>query len=173
MHLESSLDIHVPEAEALLNPWRQRYHECAAFGAPAHITLFYPFVPPAQITPTLLEGLRLFFSTIPSFHFTLAHLGQFPEAPVLYLAPEPAEPICALIDLLAHRYPDTPPYGGAFEKATPHVTIARSAEPEVIQAITETFSHLEPITITLQETYLMTQQGDRHWHIHARFPLAR
>lgn len=172
MPLESSLDIHVPEAEALLAPWRQRYHACAALGVPAHITLLYPFLPPAQITPALLEELRLFFSKIPSFRFTLARLGRFPEAHILYLAPEPAEPIHEQIELLTHRYPGTPPYGGAFTKVTPHVTIARTADPEVVQHITEAFQHMQPIEIRVKETYLMAQQPDQHWHIHTRFPLA-
>ena len=172
MPLESSLDIHVPEAEALLDPWRQRYHACAALGVPAHVSLIYPFVPPERITPVLLEELRSLFATVPAFRFTLARLARFPEAHVLYLAPEPAEPINALITLLARHYPDTPPYGGAFEKVTPHVTIARSAEPAVIQQITEAFQHMQPIEIHVKETCLMVEQPDQHWRLHTRFPLA-
>jgi hypothetical protein len=172
MPLESLLGIHVPEAEALVNPWHQRHHERAVFGVPAHITLLYPFIPPIHITPTLLEELRIFFSTISSFHVILARLDYFPNTHVFYLAPEPAEPLRVLIELLTDRYPNILPYGGAFEKVIPHLTIAHNADPEVIQQITETFHHFEPLEIRITETCLMVQLENQRWQIRTRFPLA-
>ena len=42
---ESAPVILVPEAEAIVGRWRQRYDPSAAVGMPAHITLNYPFLP--------------------------------------------------------------------------------------------------------------------------------
>jgi 2'-5' RNA ligase len=173
MPLESLLGIQVPEAEALVNLWHQRHNERDVFDVPAHITLLYPFVPSTHITSTLLEELHLFFSTISSFRVTLARLGYFPNTHVFYLAPEPTEPLRVLIELLTDRYPDILPYGGAFEKVIPHLTIAHNADSEMRQQITETFHHFEPIEIQITETCLMVQIENQRWQIRTRFPLAR
>ena len=42
---ESALVVLVPEAEAIVGRWRQRYDPSAAVGMPAHNTLNYPFLP--------------------------------------------------------------------------------------------------------------------------------
>ena len=47
--IESGLVVLVPQAEALVKPFRDRYDPSAATGVPAHITLLYPFKPPDEI----------------------------------------------------------------------------------------------------------------------------
>ena len=60
--VELSLMIVVPEAERLVKPFREKYDPSAAVGVPAHITLLYPFKPPAEINETVLDNLNQCFA---------------------------------------------------------------------------------------------------------------
>ena len=44
-------------------------------------------------------------------------------------SPEPAEPFIALTEAIAARWPDYPPYDGAFDEVIPHLTIVESRGP--------------------------------------------
>lgn len=41
----------------------------------------------------------------------------------MWLAPEPAEPFRALTELVWHRFPECPPYGGVHPDVVPHLTV--------------------------------------------------
>jgi hypothetical protein len=56
--VESALIIVVPEAERLVKPFRDRHDPSAKDGVPAHITLLYPFKPPAEINNSVLDKLN-------------------------------------------------------------------------------------------------------------------
>ena len=45
---ESALVVLVPEADPLVGPFRSFFDPSAALGVPAHVTLLYPFVEPAE-----------------------------------------------------------------------------------------------------------------------------
>src|SRR5437868_3949536 len=107
---ESALVALVPEAEFLVGSFRERHDPSAALGVPAHITLLYPFKPPAQIDSIVLGQLRVAFARFAPITFTLGSMQRFPG--VLYLAPDPAEPFRNLTRAIWTWYPQTPPYGG-------------------------------------------------------------
>jgi 2'-5' RNA ligase len=88
---ESVLVALVPEAEALVKPFRDRYDPSAAAGMPAHVTLLYPFKLPDELDDALLANLRHCFARFAPFRFALTSISRFPVE-VLYLAPEPDEP---------------------------------------------------------------------------------
>ena len=67
----SALILKVPQAEALLQQIKEQWRPAAANAVPAHITLLYPFVPPAEIDTGLREKLEELFASVESFHFTL------------------------------------------------------------------------------------------------------
>jgi hypothetical protein len=54
---ESAVLVPVPEAERVVSPHRSRLDRAAALGVPAHVTVLYPFMPPAAITPSVVEAL--------------------------------------------------------------------------------------------------------------------
>jgi hypothetical protein len=68
---ESGLIIIVPEAEALVRPFRDRYDARAALGVPAHITVLYPFKPPDQIDDGMLDKLHRCSSGFSPIEFSL------------------------------------------------------------------------------------------------------
>ena len=167
---ESALLLAVPEAEPVVGPWRRRHDPSAALGVPAHVTLLYPFRSPDRLDAALLAELRAFFATVPPFRFALTALARFPT--VLYLAPEPATPFQQLIDALAGRYPDTPPYGGAFTIVIPHLTVAHADDRAVLDHVARALAGFAPIDAFAGEVSLMAEGEDGHWRLHTRFPLA-
>jgi 2'-5' RNA ligase len=132
---ESTLVVLVPEAETVVKPFRDRYDASAAFGMPAHITVNYPFLPGMPVDARAIDLLGTIFPRLPSFRFSLTHARKFPD--VLYLAPDPDEPFRQLVRAVGRSFPASPPYGGAFAKAIPHLTVAQpdlTAELETIEA---------------------------------------
>src|SRR3982074_8321 len=88
---ETALVVLVPEAEASVKPFRDRYDPSAAAGMPAHITLLHPFKSPDEIDGIVLDELRHCFTRFAPISFSLSLIRRFPVE-VLYLAPEPDEP---------------------------------------------------------------------------------
>ena len=119
-HEESALIVAVPEVEALVAPFRARHDPAAAKGVPAHVTVLYPFVAPARITPTIVLSLAELFAALPELRVSFAEVRRFPEA--LYLAPEPAEPLRKMTERVFERFPGMPPYEGRFADVIPHLT---------------------------------------------------
>jgi hypothetical protein len=76
--VEAGLVVLVPEAEALVKPFRDRYDPSAAAGMPAHITLLYPFKPPDEIDEATLDDLRRCFTRFAPSQFSLGSIRRFP-----------------------------------------------------------------------------------------------
>jgi 2'-5' RNA ligase len=118
----SALIVRVPEAENAVHRLRERYEPSAALGAPAHITILVPFVPPENITSQVLSAATAALTASRSFTFTLTEIGRWPET--TYLLAEPAAPFIEMTKALARAFPDYPPYGGRHSGVVPHLTVA-------------------------------------------------
>ncbi len=170
----SALVVLVPEAEAVVKPFRDRHDPSAAAGMPAHITLLYPFKPPDEIDEILLDGLRQCFTRFAPIQFALSSIRRFPVE-VLYLAPEPDEPFRQLTLAIWDRYPETPPYGGKWPDIVPHLSVAWLADEQRLGAIADDFAEASqgslPIRVAASEVALMDNRSGR-WQVRARFSLA-
>jgi len=124
---ETALICRVPEAERYIARYRDRYDPSARRNVPAHVTVLYPFMAPAQIDAPVLEKLRAIARAVPGFEYRMARTQRFPVA--LYLDPEPAAPYAALTEGVFRAFPDYPPFEGKFETVVPHVTVAHGDEP--------------------------------------------
>src|SRR6516225_7626903 len=122
--MESTLVILVPEAEGLVQSFRDRYDPAAQAGMPAHITLLYPFKSRNEIDGRVLDTLSQCFSRLQPFKFSLRTINQFP-GDTLYLVPEPEDPFRELTLGIWRCYPETPPYRGRYSTVVPHLTVAR------------------------------------------------
>jgi 2'-5' RNA ligase len=169
---ESALVVLVPEAEALVKPFRDQYDPSAAVGVPAHITLLYPFKPPDEVSDAVLDDLRGGFARFEPFRFALASIRRFPV--VLYLAPEPDDPFRRLTSAIWEWYPETPPYGGKWPKIVPHLSVANLADGQQLERIAGEFARAArqklPIGATAAEIALMDNRSGR-WQIRATFRL--
>lgn len=169
---ESALVVLVPEAEALVKPFRDRYDPSAAEGMPAHITILYPFKPPQELAAAVVAALQDLFARCSGFTFSLAQPRRFPE--VLYLAPVPDEPFKELIRAVAAHFPENPPYGGRFAEIVPHLTVAQVADPEQLDLIAVEFERAAggqlPVQGEVANVALMDNAQGR-WQVHTKFHL--
>ena len=149
---------------------RLRYDPVAAAGIPAHVTILYPFVPPAQLTPAVDAAVKDALAGFSAFDFALTRAERFDDG-VLYLAPEPAGPFQALTAAIAARWPEHPPYGGVFDHVVPHLTVA-IAEGAPVDALVPELRAGLPIRTRAEEVCLMVGREQGIWEVRERFPLA-
>ncbi len=134
---ESSLVICVPQAEELVNPFRQLHDPVAQLGMPAHITLLYPFLAPNRINKNVIATLNNLFFQYSRFLFQLKYIRSFPET--LWLAPNLPRCFKKLTQAIVSSYPERQPYGGIYNEVIPHLTIADRKTPEELSQIAHKF----------------------------------
>lgn len=123
---QSALIVSVPEAEEAVASHRSHFDDAAAWGIPAHVTVLFPFMPPADVDAHVSGALAAAISSVPRFGVTFESTGWFGDN-VLWLAPTPAAGFEALIEAVADAFPDYPPFGGRHEKVIPHLTVGHDA----------------------------------------------
>lgn len=166
----SGLVLLVPELAPVIDDLRARHDPAARQGMPAHVTVLYPFMPPVSLNAARRRRLADVVRGFPAMQLTFSRIGRFPE--VLWLAPEPAEPIIALVRAITAVFPDYPPYGGQFETIVPHVTVAHgegldlgALEPGLRARFAS------PVTARVDSVALFSTVRGR-WREIDRFPLA-
>jgi 2'-5' RNA ligase len=156
-------------AEPVVGRWRERYDEVAPLGVPAHVTVLYPFLPRAELTPEVLARLGEIVAAEPTFEVTFRGFGRFPGS-VLWLAPEPAEPFRRLTHAVWEAWPHTPPYAGQFDDVTPHLTVAEHTDDGVLDGIAADVRAGLPVTMPVLEASLLAV-GNGTWRTVATFAL--
>lgn len=139
----------------------------AAPGLPPHVTVLYPFVPARRAGPDVAEALRETLAPFAAFDFALTEVRRFPG--VLYLAPEPAAAFVALTEACVARWPEHPPYGGAFAEVIPHLSLVEGDEPP---GLADRAAAQLPLDARAEEVWLMAPQRDGSWRECARVPLS-
>ena len=152
--MQSALLLPVPAAEAVVGAYRARLDPSARDGVPAHLTVLYPFLPPAEIGPRVLAELSRLFAGVPRFSFILDQVRWFDES-VVWLGPADEPPFRALTELAAEAYPECSPYGGVHEDVVPHLTIGQGGCPAELRATAEAVRPQLPIAAEATEVTLM------------------
>jgi len=147
---------------------RRRHDIAAASGAPAHVTLLFPFLPVTQLTLDVRRELAEIAGSIRPFEVRLTEVGRFPG--VVYLAPEPAAPFAELTASIVARFPDYLPYGGAYPAVIPHLTLTESDEAP-LDAIADAAARSLPFTRHVSAIELLTEDRAGPWHRHWQIPL--
>jgi 2'-5' RNA ligase superfamily len=111
--VESSIDVLVLEAASLLDQW-YGMTQAAIDGMPPHITLLWPWLD-APVPEVGIDRARRALAGLKSFRLTFLSCGRFPG--VVYLVPEPRDPLDRLVERLVVAFPETPPFGGEFGSA--------------------------------------------------------
>ncbi len=169
---ESALVVPVPAAELVVEPCRQLHDGAARLGVPAHVTVLYPFAPPASIDTQIVSNLRQLFSSVTAFAVEFHEIRWFGEL-TAWLAPEPANEFSRLTSMVAGRWPQYPPYRGEHENVVPHLTIGDGGpSPELTEAAAQLETAL-PIRDLATEVWLMAGSNEvASWKTVARFPLS-
>jgi 2'-5' RNA ligase len=162
--------VEVPEAEPVVDAWRQRYTLDAPAGIPAHVTILFPFVEPGRLGE--VEGrLAELVAGTPAFELRFPRTARFPD--VLYLEPEPAEPFAALTHAVESEWPDQPPYGGQYETIVPHLTVAESGDSALLDRIAADVEPQLPVETHVREASVFVEDHDGRWHEHGRLPFGQ
>ena len=164
----------VPEAERVVSPHRSRLDGAAALGVPAHVTVLFPFVPPAAITPAVVDALAAAVASVEAFGCEFPVASWFGED-VLYLAPRPDEPFRALTRAVCAAFPGYLPYGGAYADTIPHLTVGDRAVGEIseLRAAEAVVRPLLPVRARVSQVSLMAGSAVAgSWHTLAELPLA-
>lgn len=125
MSRESAVIVPVPAAEPVVASWRARFDASAAAGMPAHVTALYPFLPAERLTDEVVGALRELCAGLPVLDVVFARTARFDDSAVVYLEPEPADGLLALTMAIVGRWPEAPPFRGAFAEVIPHLTVAQ------------------------------------------------
>jgi 2'-5' RNA ligase superfamily protein len=172
---QTAVIVPVAAAEGVVAGHRRRLDRAAAWGVPAHVTVLFPFVPPAEVGAGVIDALASLLATVDPFDCTFASCGWFGED-VVWLAPEPAERFRELTRAVVERFPGHLPYGGEFEDIVPHLTVgeARLGTVEDLRAVEAEVSRALPITARIDHALVMEgAERPDSWRTLARLPLAR
>jgi hypothetical protein len=159
MPRRTALIVPVPEAEPLVGELRLAHDPSAAHGVPAHITVLFPFLASELIDePAVAELVKRF----PAFDFTLERVEQF-ENGVVWLLPQPSLRFADLTAAVWQRWPEAPPYEGAFDDVVPHLTVSETPL-ELDLAL--------PVAARAHEVVLIEEdEASGRWATCSRFPL--
>jgi 2'-5' RNA ligase len=116
------LIIPVPEADQQVGELRLAHDRSAAHGVPAHVTVLFPFFDAEDVDEAAVADL---ISRFPAFDFELDRVGRFPDG-TTFLHPTPSLPFVDLTAAVWQRWPEHPPYEGAFDEVIPHLTISET-----------------------------------------------
>ena len=168
---ESAVVVNVPVADPVVGEHRERLDEAASWGVPAHVTVLYPFLPPAEIDDAILAVLGRAVATVPRFEAEWTHTAWFDER-VLWVAPDPAEPFQALTAAVVREFPDYPPFGGQYDTVIPHLTVGNGAPLEDLLAAERVVTSKLPFGMPVSHVQVLA--GTREvgsWRMLAEFPL--
>jgi len=163
----------VPAAEPVVEEHRRHLDRAAGWGVPAHVTVLFPFLPPAAVDDMALAALSAAVTTVEAFDCTFARTDWF-GSDALWLAPDPSEPLRQLTLSVWDAFPHHPPYGGIYEAIEPHLTVAERAlgEPGSLTAVEKVVQRGLPIRQRVDHVLLIAGSPQpRSWRTVRRLPL--
>jgi 2'-5' RNA ligase len=151
-----------------LHRLRATWDRSASIGVPAHVTILFPFLPAEGLLADVRRELAAIAATQAPFDLRFERVGRFPG--VVYLVPEPAAPFVRLTDAFVARYPDLPPYGGAFDEVIPHLTLAESGEAP-LDDVAAAAQRVLPFRHRIASLEVLVEGGESPWRTQWRLPL--
>jgi hypothetical protein len=151
---DTALSIRVPEADGIVRA-----------GAPAHVTVLYPFLHASLIDSGVRRELGRLFGARDAFEVEFRAFRRWPG--VLYLPPEPHDSVRTLTDAVTARWPEAVPYRGVFgaDGLEPHLTVANSEGPGTWRAAYDVLERelapRLPVVTTVREVRLIVWDGAR------------
>lgn len=155
----SAVIVPVPAVEPLVAHHRARLDQAATWGVPAHVTVVFPFAPPAELDDAAVARLATAVARVPAFDVAFERCDRFGED-VLWLAPDDAADAAfrALTDAVVAAFPAHPPYEGAFDDVVPHLTVgeARLGSVAALRAAEAEIAPRLPVRTRVEHALLIT-----------------
>jgi hypothetical protein len=156
---ELALVVPFPGLPGVVADWLERTVPTKpSHGMPPHVTVLNP-------SPGDVVGIAETLWDFTAFDVNFRHLDRFPGT--LWLAPDPAAPFREMTTALVARYPDHPPYGGAFAHVIPHLTVAQADLNDAAEAVAEWL----PLRARAESVVLLEHVQSEHWREVATFDL--
>jgi 2'-5' RNA ligase len=156
--------IRVPAA---IDRLRRTHDRAAGLGVPAQVTILYPFVTAAELTPAVRADVASIAAEVRAFTVRFESAARWPG--LVYLEPAPSSPFTALIDRAAAAFPEHPPYAGAISEVIPHLTVAETAGGPLGQILATAQAAL-PFEAAAQALEVLTEGDDGRWRRRWRLP---
>jgi hypothetical protein len=115
----------------------------------AHITLFDPFLPAADIDEGVVAELREFFAELVPFAYVLGEAARFPSG-AAYLPPQPGGIFRRITHNLRRTFPEVIGPATTLYGAIPHLALPEEAASEVPA----------PLEVHAREALLLAGTGD-------------
>ena len=164
---ETAIAVLFPELEPIVGEWRRLYTNDGAREMPPHVTLIYPFADSSDVGDKLAT-VASELARFRAFEVAFRSTSRFPGT--LFLPPAPAEPFAAMTASLVRAFPRYPPYGGAFDEAVPHLTVAHG-DPALLDALESELADLD-VSARVEQAWLVENRAEG-WRRHTPFPLNR
>lgn len=165
----SAVVVRIPVPAAVLR-LRRRWDLTAPMGVPPHVTVLFPFLPPADLTPDVRRRLAAIARAHEPFDVAFRRVGRFPT--VVYLDPDPPEPFEALTAAVVASFPGFPPYGGVFDVVVPHLTVTESVAADTpFDTIAAEAGRSLPFARRVATIEVLVESTEDRWHPHWRLPL--
>lgn len=155
---ESALLVEVPAAEPAVGLHRAWLDHGAELGAPAHITLLYPFAPQRDLDARSVERVAAACAGLSEFEATFARTEWFGDE-MLWAAPDDPGPFRALTGALADAFPAYPPYGGVHADVVPHLTIGDRGDVGALREAERCVRAHLPVTQRVTEVSLYARSA--------------
>ncbi|MDQ2846706.1 MAG: 2'-5' RNA ligase family protein [Actinomycetota bacterium] len=169
--LRSGFVVEIPAADPVVHEHRLLMDRGAQLGVPAHVTVLFPFAPPALIGAADVQRAADVCRSHEPFEVTFGGTDWFEQA-VLWAAPVDPGPFRALTAAFAAAFPAYPPYGGEFDDVVPHLTIADRAPQELMLAAERAVQQLLPVRQQVTRVSLFVgSDEDESWVRLQQFPL--
>lgn len=168
----SAVIVTIPQAEAAVASHRAKFDRAAAWGVPAHVTVLYPFLSPADFDTHAMRTLAAAISLVPRFHATFEDTDWF-GTKVLWLAPKPAANFQALTAAVVDAFPAYQPYNGAHDEVIPHLTVGHNVPEGLLRKVeVQVLPHL-PIHMDVAAVELWCgTDAPASWRPITNFPLS-
>lgn len=149
--ITTNLVVMVPEADPALEIANGSAPPDERLRAPAHITLVYPFIPPATAVDRADE-LASFFADQEPLTFEL-EVGWFGRE-VLLLRPNPEVGLVKLTEAVNARWPEYPYYGGTYDVIEPHLSLGFGTET-TLAPVADAVAAITPLTVKVDAVTLL------------------
>jgi 2'-5' RNA ligase len=170
---QTAVIVPVPAVDSLVDEHRSHLDMAASWGVPAHVSVLYPFVEPAQVDDDLIATLAAVLGPVTAFDCRFTRTQWFGQD-VLCLDPEPAQPFRDLTAAVWETFPHHPPYGGAHDEVIPHLTIAerRLGSLSAVQTAEQAVQTGLPLSTRIEGVLLIAgTQAPNSWRVLHEFRL--
>ena len=141
----------------------------AAHGVPPHVTILFPFIPPASLTPDVQTALAAIAASTPAFTARFERVER--RDGIVWLVPDDQEPFLRLTGEVAARWPDHQPYGGVHPELIAHLTVVESHDLGALDEAERAATNAVPLDGAADELRVIAEDEAGGWRDCWRIPL--